>query len=358
MLAARAIAAGAALAALMAAAAMSADAAAPPSPWDGSNPFNCTIQDAGFGTKVPDPGADPYCVHFDKTRQNLTQLGFVDFLLKEPARVAAAAPKCFYFQEDHWRGSVVQSDGRTVIYEFIGHYFFDKARGDGGAYVTGFKVAGQTFDPSEIPGFPPSDGRYFGPGTGGFITHNDIPTDPSCVAKAKRDPAAVYASAANRQRCVPAAGHIDSRGVGPITLDSTEQQVRSELGTPRSVARGFLRYCVAGGGALLAAEPGDRSGSRGYNPRTRVVLLLTSSRGFVLRGARGRIVRVGASVAALRRAEPSMKRIASVKGTIVERDGNLLAGIREHRLVYLGAYSTRRIRSRQALIAYLGRAHT
>src|SRR5258708_33423384 len=89
-----------------------------PTPWNGVNPFNCKIQDAGTGTKVPDPKADPYCVHFDKTNQNVTQLGLLTFLLKEPARVAAAAPKCFYFQEDHWRGSVIQSDGKTQIYEF------------------------------------------------------------------------------------------------------------------------------------------------------------------------------------------------------------------------------------------------
>ena len=57
-----------------------AQASAPPSPWDGTNPFNCTLQDAGRGTTVPDPAADPYCVHFDKTNQNVTELGLVGFL--------------------------------------------------------------------------------------------------------------------------------------------------------------------------------------------------------------------------------------------------------------------------------------
>jgi hypothetical protein len=46
-----------------------------PTPWDGVKPFNCTIQDAGQGTTVPDPGADPYCVRFDKTSQNVAELG-------------------------------------------------------------------------------------------------------------------------------------------------------------------------------------------------------------------------------------------------------------------------------------------
>src|SRR2546421_8750221 len=147
---------------------------APPTPWDGTNPFNCTIQDAGLGPTGPNPAADPYCVRFDKTHQNITQLGVADFMLKEPARVATASPKCFYFQEDHWRGSVVQSDQKTVIYEFHGHYFFNKATGDGGAWVTGFAVAGRTFDPTELPGFPPGYGGDFRPGTGGFISHHSI----------------------------------------------------------------------------------------------------------------------------------------------------------------------------------------
>ena len=50
---------------------------------------------------------------------------------KEPARVAAAGDKCFYFQSDHWRGSVVQDDGTTKTYEWDGSYFFDKAQGRG-----------------------------------------------------------------------------------------------------------------------------------------------------------------------------------------------------------------------------------
>src|ERR1700730_2345935 len=112
---------------LGAAASASARATSPPTPWDGTIPFNCVLQNAGFGPTGPDPGADPYCVYFDKTHQNVTQLGIVDFLSNEPARTAAAVPKCFYFQEDHWRSSVVQSDQRTAIYEWVGHYFFDKA---------------------------------------------------------------------------------------------------------------------------------------------------------------------------------------------------------------------------------------
>lgn len=30
-------------------------------PWDGTNPFNCQLQDVGSGIDFPDPRADPLC---------------------------------------------------------------------------------------------------------------------------------------------------------------------------------------------------------------------------------------------------------------------------------------------------------
>ncbi|HEX4625219.1 MAG TPA: hypothetical protein VH231_12245 [Solirubrobacteraceae bacterium] len=146
------------------------------------------MQQAGFGATGPDPGADPYCIDFDKRRQNIAELGVVDFLANEPARTAAAVPKCFYFQSDHCRGSGIQDDGSTKTYEWDGHYFFDKARAEGGLYVTNLNLNGHTADPSALPGLPPDWSRSFGPGTGGVITHNDIPADPSCVGQAQNGP--------------------------------------------------------------------------------------------------------------------------------------------------------------------------
>lgn len=159
-----------------------------PTGWGGDNPFRCELQQAGFGATVPDMQADPFCIEFDKTRQNLTQAGLVQFLLQEPARVAAAGPKCRYFQVDHWRASVVQDDGRTKLYEWTGHYFFDKARGEGGVFIEGFNVNGRTFDPSSLPGIPREFSRYMGPGTGGFRTRNALMLDPLCMlgARARR----------------------------------------------------------------------------------------------------------------------------------------------------------------------------
>src|SRR5947209_6151874 len=130
-----------------------------PDGWDGTNPFVCELQHAGFNATGAHPEADPYCVDFDKTHQNVDQLGIVEFLSLEPARVSAASPKCFYFQSDHWRSSVVQADGLTKLYEWDGHYFFDKATGEGGGWVTNFNINGHTGDPSTIPGMPASYGR-------------------------------------------------------------------------------------------------------------------------------------------------------------------------------------------------------
>jgi hypothetical protein len=164
-----------AVAALVLAAAPARGAVGLPAPWDGTNPFACELRQAGLGPTGPDPGADPYCVEFDKRRQNVTGLGIVDFLLKEPARVAAALGKCFYFQADHWRAAVVQEDGRTVLWEWDGRYFFDKARGNGGVLIEDLRVAG-----IPLPAI-------------GWRTTNDLPVDPACARRAAADPGSVYA---------------------------------------------------------------------------------------------------------------------------------------------------------------------
>ena len=82
--------------------------------------------------------------------------------------MAAASPKCFYYQRDHWVGSVVQDDGRTETYSWDGSYYFDKAKGAGGAYVENFTVNNQSGDPTAMPGFPEEWKPYFGYGRGGF----------------------------------------------------------------------------------------------------------------------------------------------------------------------------------------------
>jgi hypothetical protein len=290
-----------------------AGASAPPSGWDGTNPFNCTLQQAGFGPTGPDPTADPYCIEFDKRHQNVSELGVVDFVSNEPARVAAASPKCFYFQSDHWRGSFVQSDASTKTYEWDGHYFFDKARGEGGAWVTHFNVNGHTGDPSAMPGMPQEDARYFGPGTGGFITHDEVPADPSCAARAGQG--GVYAQRKGREfappagappaACGPASGEVGPGRLGSARVGDGDEAIREQLGDPVRVTAAVLHFCSTGPGKFVVVE------RRGC-----VALILASGMGFRTRAGMG----PGSRAQALRRARTVARlgatRIASARGVL------------------------------------------
>jgi len=329
-------------------------ASAPPSPWDGVNPFNCELQPAGYGAVVAHPDADPFCIDFDKRHQSVADGGVVYFLLQEPARTALAAPKCFYFQSDHWRGSVVQDDGSTKTYEWDGHYFFNKATGDGGVWVTNFNLNGHTFDPSTLPGMPEEYGKHFGPGTGGFITHNEFPADPNCVAQAaKSSPYAKPPPAGRSPRCGAATGRIGATHLGPVTLGMPETKVWAELGTPERVQRGFLRFCLAGGGKELVGLPGDRSGLSGGPGDDPARFLLTTSA--KLRTAKG--VGRGDSAAAVRRAYPGAREWFVQGYTHVSRIGQgFLVGIKDGRVRFLAAYDAGRIHSANAVRDWLRRS--
>ena len=167
----------------------------PYAPWDGTNPFNCVLQDAGTGTVVPDPGADPYCVEFDKTQQNVTDFGIFAFLANEPARFGAAGPKCFYFQSDHWTGSVVQGTP-PELWHWDGQYFFDKAFGVGGVNVQNFRIGGQPASPSDYGQVPPEFAPYMNQSGGGsYIISQAGQVDPNCAVRVDtpEEQAQVYA---------------------------------------------------------------------------------------------------------------------------------------------------------------------
>jgi hypothetical protein len=159
----------------------SAQPAQPIRPWKGVIPFHCQLQDVGTGTNYPHPNADPFCVEFDKTRQNVTNFGLVDFLAKEPARIAAAVPKCFYFQRDHWTGSVVQG-GQRKLWHWDGNYFFDRAKGIGGVSVYNFQVGGVPMDVSRFAPEPLKPYFHEGGGGGAMVLLETI-GEPRCRAK-------------------------------------------------------------------------------------------------------------------------------------------------------------------------------
>lgn len=339
------------VAALLALGAAAVVWAAEPRPWDGGNPFACELQQAGFEPAGPDPAADPYCVEFDKRRQNVTQLGIVDFFAKEPERVAAASDRCFYYQVDHWRSAVVQDDGTTAVYEWDGAYFFDKARAEGGAHVTNFRVNGRTEDPGRVPGMPPEYARHMGPGTGGVrFEHGDGP-DPRCVEKARREP--VYASPGASGGGAGATGtsaagcrapSVTSRRLGPVRLGDSEATVRAKLGPPAAVRRGFLRYCADG--AYLVGQRTDRSGDLGAGDAEPAVMIVAR---------RGRF-RHGPGTAAkpIRRLRPA----GTVAGTRVwlGRRRAVAFGTRRGRVRWAAVYDRRALRSRRAVRELLRRA--
>jgi hypothetical protein len=248
----------------------------PVEPFDGTVPFECVLQQAGTGAEFPDPAADPFCVEYEKRHQNVTELGVVQFLSLEPARVAAASPKCFYFQRDHWVGSVVQDDGRTETYSWDGSYYFDKAKGAGGAYVENFTFNNQTGDPTATPGFPEEWKPYFGQGRGGVHSPGSVEADPACVAKAEEKPPyrKVPEERPPGRSCREPAGSVGRR-IGGLELGATREQTVAANGEPKYRKRGFLRYCVQGGGKYMAGFSRDSAD-----------FLLTSNPGFDFGGVR------------------------------------------------------------------------
>ena len=178
----------AAFAASLAFATEPADAQAPVAPYDGSIPFRCELQDVGTGTDFPDPDADPFCVEYDKTQQNVTDLGFVEFLLQEPTRLLAlldepAGTKCFYFQRDHWTGSLVQGQP-PEIWNWEGNYWIDRARGVGGGSLRNLRFLGAPVDMTPL--VPPEYQAYVDPG-GGFGAQFVLETDPDPACAARVD---------------------------------------------------------------------------------------------------------------------------------------------------------------------------
>jgi hypothetical protein len=327
-------------------------AADSPTPWDGSNPFVCELQQAGLTGTGPHPEADPYCIEFDKRHQNVDQLGVVDFLSKEPERVALASGKCFYFQSDHWRGSIVQSDASTKTYEWDGHYYFDKAKAEGGAWVSNFNVNGQSGDPRDVPGFPAEWKPYFSKGTGGVTTHDSVDGDPACAARAKREPGRIYRSAAKAgggARCASPGGQVGRNRLGPVRIGDSEDVVRRVLGPPTLTKRGFLRYCLAGGGRYVVGQRDDRSGDLGSGAGEPTVMLVSTSRAF-----RFGKLRPGSS----RRRLGRLRRQFRYGNVTVfgRRRSPLLVGVRHRRVRFIAVRDPRVLRGKRSLAVYLRRA--
>jgi len=291
--------------------------------WDGTNPFACTLQQVGGGTAFPEPNADPFCVEYDKRHQNVDKLGVVDFLSKEPRRFSIASGKCFYFQHDHWVGSVSEGIPQSQTYAWDGDYYFDKAKGTGGAYVENFSIAGQSGDPTLLPGFPSQYKPFFGDGRGGVRIDNSVPADPSCAAKAaKHDPYVTSGPGGGSggkglDRCRVPGGTAD-RGIGGIRLGQTRSSVLRTLGPPTKESLLYVSYCMTGGGRLVAGF--SKRGGGGH-----VLLVLTNSPPFDLRD-----IRAGDST---RKARRKLRRSHRLTGLRRGRDPLVLRTRRQYLVV-------------------------
>lgn len=151
-------------------------------PYDGRKPFRCKVQRVGTGVAFPDPGADPFCVRYNKRNQDITTLGVIGFLANEPARLGAAGGKCFYFQRDRWRGSIAP-DGDGEIYHWKGGYFFDLAAGIVSGYAKRVRIAGDGGDGSHMENMPEQWRPYVHESGAGAMVRFDVPADPRCIAR-------------------------------------------------------------------------------------------------------------------------------------------------------------------------------
>jgi hypothetical protein len=264
----------AALVALFLPAAASAQSAQVVGPYDGEIPFNCQLQNVGTGTDFPEPHADPFCVEFDKTNQNVTDFGLADFTAQEPARVAAAGDKCFYFQRDHWTGSVVQGQS-PELWHWDGNYFYDRARGVGGVSVRDFRVGGTP--QSASPYVPPAYQSYFDSnGGGGVEVLLESDPDPTCGAKVDTpsERAHVYGDRAAESMCIEPGGGVRGRKVGAVKLGDKRATVRAKLGAPTYAHHFFDAWCLVGKGEVRV----------GYGRSGRAADVVTSGSGQSLHG--------------------------------------------------------------------------
>ena len=296
-----------------------------PSGWDGKNPFACTLQQVGTGTDFPQPNADPFCVEFEKRHQNVDKLGVVDFLSKEPARVAAASDKCFYFQSDHWRGTVSESVPESETYAWDGHYYFNKATGSGGVYVENFRVGGQSGDPTAVPGFPEEYKKYFSQGRGGFQAVGDVQADPRCATKPNPSgPGGGSGSGggAPKKQCRVAGGRI-RRGIDKVNLGIKRAPARRAQGMPVTESSRKMTWCLDGGGTLSATFGGGSA-----------ELVWTNSRPFSTER-----IHTSSTARWARRMLKGERKLGNVRGASVysvrERNRQLVVGLRRGWVVWM-----------------------
>ena len=204
-----------------------------------------------------DPHADPFCVRFDKTGQNVTELGVVDFLAQEPARVAAAVDKCFYYQSRPL--DRLDRAGATAASSTTSRAATSSTRRAGAAECISTTCAslGQSVDPAVIPGIPGRVPAVLRQRQRRRAIQRVRGRPRPALRRARQAQAGVPGRRETAAAAGSAAGVI-GRGIGGIGLGARRSRVRAALGKPTSESTRSLTYCLEDGSLLRAGFTGDR----------------------------------------------------------------------------------------------------
>jgi hypothetical protein len=304
-------------AAVVVAAAFAAPAAAQaPQQWDGSNPFTCTVQN---GASVQDPNADPFCVSYDHSASSPAdaEAQLTALLSDGPTQVQDGVNKCFLYRTDRWSSTLPP-------YEFDTAMFFNKATGTSGTAVTTATVGGL---PVSLPGVggmgslpvvqgctgqPQSTG---GPvsGGGGFLGGLSGP-NPGVKTR-------------TGVQCKKLGGNAKN-GLGRARLGMTRKAVTRRFGKATRRARGYLHYCLRGGGDLAIH----------FGRHGKADVAMTNGKRF-----HAGKVRIGSRLKRVRSALRHEKVLGHQKRDwvlgVTHKRWRLLVGLSKNRVVYIAAVS-------------------
>jgi hypothetical protein len=312
------------LGALVLLAVFATPAAADVQPWDGTSPFNCTLQN---GAAPQDPNADPFCAGYDHGGSSIAdaESQLAALLTDGPNQLAATTNKCALYRVDHFTGP---------LYELDSALFFDKAAGTGGTALTTVTINGFPAPPSAIPGLPGDLGSIVSvpvvqscgtqgqsgggpsPGAGGGVPVGLSGPNPGTTTR-------------RGVTCKKLRGNA-SNGLGRARLGLSRKAVRRRFGKPDRRAHGFFHYCLRGGGDLAIHF--------GRHAKTDVAIASGNyfHAGKVRIGTRLRRVR-----SSLRHEQVLGHRKRDWVIGVTHRRWRLLVGLSKNRVVYIAAASTK-----------------
>jgi hypothetical protein len=145
-------------------------------------------------------------------------------------------------------------------------------------------------------------------------------------------------------RCVARKLKLGPSSIGGLSLRATRDRVGRRLGPPVRTARGVLRFCVRGGGSVLAAF--TKAGRVGFAATTAAGhTRLGLGRGSSLRALRRRYAKH------LRSVVPGVYRVAGAQST-----QHLVFGVRKRKVTFVAVADAKLVKSAKALRTQLRRA--